>query len=96
MSFLHPAELRADLSYCCSSIIIVQERDLKFGLKIGDIGTEAFNHDVEKGSFFFTREGWHHCGYVLVMYPLGEVGENLQMFISEGGVAKNLNLVRHD
>ena len=69
---------------------------MKCGLFIGDIRNEAFNHDVEKGSLFITREGWHHCRDVLVTYSLGKVGENLEMFSSQGGVARSLNLVRHD
>ena len=68
---------------------------MEFGFKIGDIRTEAFDHNVEEGSFVFAREGWCHCGYVLLLYPLTEVGENLQVFISEGGVVKNLDLIRH-
>ena len=67
---------------------------MKFGLFIGDVRNEAFDHDVEKGGLFITRESWHHCRDVLVTYSLGKVWENLEMFSSEGGVARNL--VRHD
>ena len=95
MSILHPVELRADLSDCCRSFIIFKEGDLESGFKIGDTRTEAFDHNVEEGSSVFTAERWCHCRYVLILYPQTEVGKDLQVFIPEAGVVKNLDLIRH-
>ena len=74
MVSLHPAELGTYLSYGCRSLIIVQERDMKFGLFIGDVRNEAFDHDVEKGGLLITRESWHRCRDVLITYSVGKIG----------------------